>query len=407
MGITTNSTERDPRRSRRRLAAATAAIALVATGAVGAQSFAGEGEVDPGPLPPAGEPIIPDAPNPVEDSAIGSDTLVQTGGANFDPTILTKFLPAAAFDPLQGSATNANDDQVLPASGSCLRPDTVEATGENTFLKAPVELPDGARIKRIVFFGADGDATRDISITLHRQEFTSELNVAPLPPTIDRTNTVVDAFSTSGSDGDVILAGADDLEELTGTPFTGAIPLDNPTRFHTVEVVMQKSAAASHVLCGVRVDYQVAVPADPGTVFHPLDPVRVFDSRLDVLPESGRLGPNETKVIDISDGYDSAGAAIPAQENAVPASATAVAYNITIAAADGPNFVAVTAGDAASFTASAINYSAGSNVANGSSVTIADDRTIKLWGGNNTGSSHILIDIVGFYSPPIPPNMAN
>ena len=81
---------------------------------------------------------------------------------------------------------------------------------------------------------------------------------------------------------------------------------------------------------------------------------------------------------------------------------------ITVAGQTGPNFVAVTAGDAASFTASAINYPGSGSLANGATVTIAADETIKVWGGDNTGSAHIVIDVTGFYAPaPPPPNMGN
>ena len=401
------------RRFNKRLIALGTGLALVATGAIGAQSFAGEGEVDPGPMPPPGEPFIPEAPGDGtggDDLVAGTDTLIQTSGSTFDTTILTKYIPAAAFDPLQGGAAAQNDDLVLPENSSCLRPDT-SAAGENTFLKAPVELPDGARIKRIGFYGVDGDATRDISVRLLRQEFTSGLAIFPFPPTVSRANTVVDAFSTSGASGNTILSGADNLEELTGSPNTGGLILLNfPNRFHTVEVVLQKSASTDHVLCGVRVDYQVPISAaDPGTVFHPVDSFRAFDSRLASFGAlSGRLAPNATKVIDITDGYDTSGVAIPAQADLVPSNATAITYNITVAGQTGPNFVAVTAGDAASFTASAINYPGSGSLANAASITVAADQTIKVWGGDNTGSAHVIIDVTGYYAPaPPPPNMGN
>jgi hypothetical protein len=399
------------RTNHRRLIAVGTGLALVAGGAIGAQTFAGDGEADPGPLPPPGQPVEPPAvPSGSEgDLVAGSDVLIQTGGSTFDETILSKWIPAAGFDPLQGGVGTQNDDLVLSESGSCLRPDTT-AAGENTFLKAPVELPDGARIKRVSFYGVDNDPVRDISITLFRQEFTSTFNLFPIPPTINRSNTSVDAFSTSGAPGDTIVSGADNLAELTGTPSSGVIFLNNPSRFHTVQVVLQKSASSNHVLCGVRVDYQVAKSsADPGTVYHPVEPFRAFDSRLASFGAlSGLLAPNDTKVIDITDGYDSNGVAIPAQADLVPANATSITYNITVAGQTGPNFVAVTAGDAATFTASAINYTGGGNLANASSVTVAADQTIKVWGGDNTGSAHVIIDVTGYSAPAPPPsNMAN
>ena len=409
MNTTTRTLDgRDWRCSKRRLAAATAAIAFVATGAIGVQSFADD-EGETGPPPPPGEQPTGQPPESIADDGdliLGADEFIRTSGSTFDPTIVSKFIPAHGFQVLQGEGTEA--DTVDQDQSTCLEPGST-AEGLFTEMFAPVELPDGARIKRVSFFGQDDDAVEDIGVNLIRVEFFTPFGFTGVTPTSTRSIRFVDSFSTSGQQGDAtVFFGADDLEELVGTPSTGGIAISGSTnRFHTVKVNLRNLAGGDHVLCGVKVDYQVPVSADPGTVFHPLDPVRAFDSRLAALPESGRLGPNESKVIDITDGYDADGVAIPAQANAVPTTATAVAYNITIAGADGPNFVAVTAGDAASFTASAINYSAGSNVANGSTVILAADQTIKLWGGNNTGSSHVLIDIVGFHAPPVPSNMAN
>ena len=407
MRATTN-----PRRFVKRLAAISAGVALVAGGAIGAQSFADEGEAGDEPLPPPGEPFIPDESPPSSegegDLVVGTDELITTGGSTFDNTILTKWIPAAGFDPLQGSG--AQDDLVAPESSNCLTP-AAGAGGLASVLYAPVELPDGARIKRISFYGEDNDPAENISITLYRQEFTSTLNLAPNPPTVSRSDMEVDAFSTSGAPGDTILSGANDLEELTGSPsVSGVIFISPPHRFHTVRVIMRNSALADHVLCGVRVDYQVAKSsADPGTVYHPVEPFRAFDSRQASFGAlSGRLTPNSTKVIDITDGYDNNGVAIPAEADLVPSTATSITYNITVAGQTGPNFVAVTPGDAASFTASAINYTGAGSIANGASVTLAPDQTIKVWGGDNTGSAHVIIDVTGYSAPAPPPsNMGN
>lgn len=395
--------------SKRRLSAVATAVALVATGAISAQTFAGDGDGDDGPPPPPGEQPSGQPADTVTadgDLVLGTGELIQTSGSNFDPTVVSKFIPANAFQIVQGEDDFA--DTVGRDGAVCLTP-AAGSAGSITEGFAPVELPDGARIKRVTFYGQDDDAVADIGIRLYRTEVVTPFTAAILTPISTRSTTVVDNFTTSGQQGDAsVFRGADDLEELVGTPSTGGIAIaQTQVRFHTVRVRLDNPAGANHVLCGVKVDYQIPVTANPGTVFHPIDPIRAFDSRLDVLPQSGRLGPNQMKVIDITDGYDSSGVAIPAQANAVPSNATAIAYNITIAAADGPNFVAVTAGDAASFTASAINYTAGTNVANGSSVTLAPDQTIKLWGGDNTGSSHVLMDIVGYYAPGVPSNMAN
>lgn len=410
MTNTTISGSSTRRFSKRRLGAAGTAIALLATGAVtalGAQSFADDESVEP--LPPPGEPYsgpVLDAPTAEGDLVIGSSELIETNGSNFDETILYKHFPAAGFTVFQGSGQEA--DVVDNIGNTCFRPSAASG-GSVTAFHGGLELPDGAQIKRISFYGRDNDGVEDIAIRLDRADFVTPFSLGGPTASSTLEQASVDAFSTSGAQSDAtIVFGADNLEERTGTPSaTGLAASGFRNRFHTVRVDLANAAGSNHVFCGVRVDYQVTNPADPGTVFHPIGPIRAFDSRQESFAESGRLGPNETKVIDITDGYDSSGVAIPAQADLVPKSATAVAYNITIAGAAGPNFVAVTAGDAAEFTASAINYSGTASIANGSTVTVDSDQQIKLWGGGNTGSAHVIIDIVGYYSAPVPPNMAN
>jgi hypothetical protein len=393
-------------RRARRWTGGAALAALVVGGVAGAQALAGD-EGGGGSPPPPGQPVeieVPDEEFPTG----GDDNLIQTSGSTFDETVVTKFIPASAFDPYQGDPASFEDDK-LQFTGGCVRPLTgIAGTGSLLEMRAPVELPDGARIKNVTFFGVD-DAATDISVTLIREEFVGFLAISPLPPTFSRTTPVtVDSFSTAGVSGEVAVAGADDLDELVGTPASGGIFLGFPHRFHTISVNMSNSAGLDHLLCGVEVQYQVAKSsADAGTVFHPLDPVRAFDSRRATYPAAGLLAPNDSKVVSVANGYDAAGVAIPAQANVVPANATAITYNVTVAGATGSNFVAVTAGDAASFTASAINFNAGSNVANAATVSIAADRTIKLWGGNGPGSAHVLIDVTGYYAPAPPvSNMA-
>jgi hypothetical protein len=386
---------------------------MIAVAAVGAQSFADGGEEGTsGPPAPPGVEIPIEEPEPGPAGG-GDNTLIQTSGTTFDETVLTKFIPAAGFQPFQGILSDSLDAVSTDGNG-CVSPLETVSSGAAAFLTAPLELPDGARILRVAFSGVD-NAPTDITVRLQREEFTSGLTFFPFPPTYSRAGALVDSFSTTGaSTAPRVFSGADltvppKEPELVGTPSGSGPFLTFAHRFHTLSVAMTNAAGADHVLCGVQVDYQVAKSsADPGTVFHPIDPVRVFDSRQASFPAAGLLAPNTTKVVSIANGFDNAGVAIPAQVDAVPANATAITYNLTAAGATGSNFVSVTAGDAASFTASSLNYNAGSNVANAATVTIAADRTIKLWGGDNTGSTNVIIDVTGYFAPAPPiANMAS
>jgi hypothetical protein len=130
--------------------------------------------------------------------------------------------------------------------------------------------------------------------------------------------------------------------------------------------------------------------------FYPIDPVRAFDSRVSAIASSGIFSPNSNRTVPVKDGYGSGGAVTLA--NAVPQGATAVTCNVTVAGTTGPNFLAVTPGDATEFTASSINWSAASqSVANGITAKLDGDRQVKVFCGDQTGSTQVVLDITGYY----------
>jgi hypothetical protein len=140
-----------------------------------------------------------------------------------------------------------------------------------------------------------------------------------------------------------------------------------------------------------------AAPSGQSARYFAITPTRAYDSRQGSYQESGLLGPNQSKTISIKDGHDVAG--VKQLPDVVPVGATSVTYNLTIANPTGPNFVSVTPGDATDYKASAINFDGSTGIANGANVQIDANRQIKIWGGTNTGSMHIIIDITGYFMP--------
>ena len=374
------------------MGAAVIAVIGISTAAV---ADLGEGG-GPRPPAPAGTPESGDSALPVESP--GQIEEITTGSTVYDPTILTKFISARGFTANQGVLTN--DDRVAFNGNPCVSPEAGSG-GTLTEMLTSVELPDGARIKQIAFYGQDSDAGSDIVISLFR----SQINVPLLLGSPTRTaDEIVDSFSTTGAPGVVALLGAD-LAEVTGS-FSSGLVISTSHRFYVIDVTMQNSALASHVLCGVEVRYQVPMSTlDPGTVFHPIVPVRAYDSRLAAYPVNGPIANNTSRVIDISAGHDLATGAVTLA-NAVPAGATAITYNLTSDGSTVNGFVAITPGDAATFATSSLNLN-GTPLANGGTVAIAGDRTVKVFVGGG-GSTQVIIDVTGYYTGPVPaPNMGN
>ena len=75
-----------------------------------------------------------------------------------------------------------------------------------------------------------------------------------------------------------------------------------------------------------------------------------------------------------------------------------IACNLTVTGTTGPNFLALTPGDAGSFTASAINWSgADQSIANGLIAKLDANRFVRVWCGDQTGSTHVLLDVNGYW----------
>ena len=372
-------------------------LAVIAVGTTTVVAELGEGGDPQDPAPP-GTPEVATETELTESFDVPEE--ITTGGTTFDPTILTKFIGGRGFVVNPGSGIE--EDSVLFDGQTCVRADAAgtDGAGAIAVLFAAVELPDGARIKQVAFYGQDTYAPADISIQLHR----GNVNVPLIAGVNTRDEDLIDSFTTAGINGVAALSGADNLLETAGS--SGSILTGTNHRFHIVRVQMTNAAASNHVLCGVEIRYQVPATPETGTVFHPISPIRAYDSRNPVYPNSGLLGPNTSRVISIKDGHDGAGAVNAL--DVVPVGATAITYNITIGAPTGPNFVAVTPGDAASFLASAVNFNGTADIANAATVAIDVNRQIKVWGGDQSGSAHVIIDVTGYYTPPVPyPNMGN
>jgi hypothetical protein len=130
--------------------------------------------------------------------------------------------------------------------------------------------------------------------------------------------------------------------------------------------------------------------------FHPINPARVYDSRLAAYaPNNGLMARNTDRTVSVKDGRDGTGAVVAA--DVVPAGATAVAINVTVAGPTGPNFLSVVPGDAATYTASTINWPGGFDAANGSIVKLDASRQLKVFCGDQSGSTHVIIDVTGYY----------
>lgn len=136
------------------------------------------------------------------------------------------------------------------------------------------------------------------------------------------------------------------------------------------------------------------------SVFVPIDPQRVYDSRL--AGPGGTPDPItafEQRIISVANGtdYNTGQVTIP---DLVPAGATSIAFNLTATGTTGPGLFAITPGDATTIDTSTVNWPQANDViANGLTVKIDANRTVKVY--NQSGyQADAVLDVVGYFVDP-------
>lgn len=137
-----------------------------------------------------------------------------------------------------------------------------------------------------------------------------------------------------------------------------------------------------------------AVAVSGGSVFVPVDPSRVFDSRsAGVGGVAAPLGAGETRLVSV--GSVQGGGAV-----VVPSSAVAVAFNITVPSPSVGGHLRVMPGDVASTGASAVNFRPGETIANGLVTRVDAQQRIHIFNAAG-GAVEAVVDVVGYFVPAV------
>ncbi len=146
------------------------------------------------------------------------------------------------------------------------------------------------------------------------------------------------------------------------------------------KVVVYNHTGSVHLLADLTGFY---APDATGR-FSALKSNRVMDTRIQVeFRPPGPLGPEVVEALDLT--------------GKVPVSATAVAFNLTGTGATTSTFVTAWPAGAPRPTASNLNLTAGATTPNQVVVALGADRKVNLY--NRNGSTHLIVDLAGFYTP--------
>ena len=124
-------------------------------------------------------------------------------------------------------------------------------------------------------------------------------------------------------------------------------------------------------------------PAQTETVFHPIDPVRILDTRSSLGGHAGPIFSSTPFNLQVTGG-------------AVPPGADAVEFNLTVVNPTASSFLTVFPTGTRQPTVSNINYVTGQTVANSNTVRLGLGGRLTIKPG--TGSTNVLVDVAGYYS---------
>jgi subtilase family serine protease len=127
-------------------------------------------------------------------------------------------------------------------------------------------------------------------------------------------------------------------------------------------------------------------PATTASVFHPVSPRRVMDTRNDTGGVgTGPIGAQAVQAL-----------SLPAW---IPVGVTAVIMNVTVTQPTSSGYLTVFPGSGTPPTASNLNFVAGETRANLAVVSVDASRVISFKNGS-AGTVHALADVAGYYTPP-------
>lgn len=215
---------------------------------------------------------------------------IEINQVTYDPTILTKFIPASAFIPTNRSGEL--HDGFRYDNARCIRPAADVGPGASEGW-APVELPDNALLLDAVIWAYDNSAIQfnDVyfSITEDVQSFywTEPAPGVYVPHFGDAAASLATGTTTGapGWGGFTLEVDPDEVTGLSVAPGPPPFGFTLQRKFVTLGVGFFNSAGDEIIVCGAEVHYKVPATGS-NQVLTPLTPCRFFDSR----PNNGGTG---------------------------------------------------------------------------------------------------------------------
>ncbi|MFH5879629.1 RCC1 domain-containing protein [Arthrobacter sp. NA-172] len=147
--------------------------------------------------------------------------------------------------------------------------------------------------------------------------------------------------------------------------------------------LFNRSSGTTHLIADVSGYYLPGGPAVPGA-FAPLAPTRMLDTR-----SMAAVGPDSTVSFQVGG------------VSGIPASVSAVTFNLTVANPSSFGFITAFPSGTTRPNASNLNFATGQTVPNSVTVPVGADGKVTLF-NRSSGTTHLIADVSGYYLPGSP-----
>jgi hypothetical protein len=284
---------------------------------------------------------------------------------------LVRLAGAAGVGAIAGALTNASPVSAATLNGDVANPVIATTSMNGNFGSAILALNNSG-----------GSGARGLIATANASGI----------GTVRADNNATGGFAVTG----LAPNGADFLAFGSGIYAMNSSPNADTTNHRAGDVYRVGDTMYATVVAGTPGTRRVLAATDAAGSLFPIEPFRAFDSRRPE-PAPGALTQGESRTVSVADARSSTGAVVTT--DAVPAGATAIAYNLTITQTTLAGHLNLTPGGSGAGTASIINWTAaGITIANASTVKIDASRQVSIHCGGLAGcSTHVVLDVVGYY----------
>jgi hypothetical protein len=262
-------------------------------------------------------------------------------------------------------------------------------TATNT-RQAQLVIPDSTvAVHRLISLSATGAAAVQItppSVAFGTQPVGQVGGPLPISVAVNSATPIVFGRATiTGPDASTFSIGTDSCSNTSfsqGTSCTISITVHPTTTGpKTAQLVLPDNTAAGSEVVPLSVNSDLGVI---GT-YYPLPQARLLDTRNGTGARVGPLGPQGTLHLQV------------AGRGGVPATGvSAVVLNVTVTGPTAASHLTVYPTGVTRPTASSLNFAAGWTGANSVTVSLGTGGQVDIF--NNSGSTHVIADVVGFYA---------